>query len=146
MRSINMFANNMYIRPNKKYCCFQWLYEILWGQSVGGKNYLRNFWAHLCPCTMGSYAALRLFFRVRNCSVWCYNTKLKKKFGLALFWMVGWETGNTIFYPSGLIDKWVPARPHSNMYSLRSEMCRTLRIWVGCTHARTTQNCHNAFL
>ncbi len=30
--------------------------------------------------------------------------------------------------------------------SLRSEICRTLRIRVGCTHARTTQDHHNAFL
>ncbi len=32
------------------------------------------------------------------------------------------------------------------LYSLRTEICRTLRIWVGCTHARTTQNQHNSFL
>ncbi len=31
-------------------------------------------------------------------------------------------------------------------YSLRSEIFRALRIRVGCTHARTTQNHHNAFL
>ncbi len=30
--------------------------------------------------------------------------------------------------------------------SLRSEICRTLRIQVGCTHARTIKNHHNAFL
>ena len=30
--------------------------------------------------------------------------------------------------------------------SLRSEICRSLRIQVGCTHARTTKNHRNAFL
>ncbi len=33
------------------------------------------------------------------------------------------------------------------MYSsLRSEICRTLKIQVGCTHARTNKNHRNAFL
>ncbi len=32
------------------------------------------------------------------------------------------------------------------IYSLRSEICRTFRIQVGCTHARTIKNHHNAFL
>ncbi len=33
-----------------------------------------------------------------------------------------------------------------NLHSLWSEICRTLRIQVGCTHARTTKNHYNALL
>ncbi len=46
---------------------------------------------------------------------------------------------------------WVGKNQVLNLYmntciSLRSEICRTLRIQVGCTHARTTKHHGNAFL
>ena len=44
-----------------------------------------------------------------------------------------------IIYPA-------PLQSMSHKYSLRSVICRTLRIQVGCTHDRTIKNHHNIFL